>query len=387
MPVRNDFRHQVYSEKAPAAPYERFSWEPTSDLDCEDCRQRMRRVGQILRDQRVSAIFLVHGTFAGNDALGVLRELDAFMPGWSESLRRQHKLLIDRMAGQAGNYTNEYAERFESLINEPNQPHIPVLLFYWSSENHHLGRADAAVRLLSELIRQAGTTRKRFLLWGHSHAGNVFALMTNLLGGTPESRQAFFRAGRPYFRLPLPGAIKEPAWPQLREQLNDRPELRSNLELDLVTFGTPIRYGWETLGYHRLLHFIHHRSVPGLPEYRAAFPFSVADALDARYGDYVQQLGIAGTNFAISLLRWRYRLAERRLHDLLQSGLHWRDTLQRLQRGQRVPAEGHTLLVDYQPAKDPLNQQVFGHAVYTRPEWLVSHAEQVVQKLYEAQQP
>jgi hypothetical protein len=335
----------------------------------------------------VSAIFLVHGTFAGNDALGVLRELEAFTPSWSESLRRQHKLLVDRLAGQWGNYTPEFAQLFELLINEPTQPHIPVNLFYWSSENHHLGRAVAAVQLLHELVQRIGTTRKRFLLWGHSHAGNVFALMTNLLGGTVESRRAFFRAGRPYYRLPLPGAVKEPAWPELREQLANRPELRSNLELDLVTFGTPVRYGWETLGYRRLLHFIHHRPVPGLPEYRAAFPFSVTDMLDARYGDYIQQLGIAGTNFSMSLLRLRYRLAERRFQELLQPGLRWRDTLQRLQWGRRVPAEGSTLLVDYRPARNPLNQQIFGHAVYTRPEWLLSHAEQVVQRVYAGYDP
>ena len=37
-----------------------------------------------------------------------------------------------------------------------------------------------------------------------------------------------------------------------------------------MTFGTPIRYGWDSGGYARLLHFIHHRPAPGLPADRAA---------------------------------------------------------------------------------------------------------------------
>ena len=336
-----------------------------------------------LRDEHVSAIYLVHGTFTGNDALGVFRELEWFVPQWTPPLRRQHKLLIDRFAGQSGNYTARFARQFASLINGEAASPIPVRLFYWSSENNHLGRSDAAVRLLSELVEKTQQQRCRFLLWGHSHAGNVFALMTNLLGGSSAGRRAFFRAGRPYYRWPVPGIVKAPAWPRLREQLAGDPEWPDRIKMDLATFGTPIRYGWDMRSYHRLLHFIHHRPVPGLPDYRAAFPFSVSDLLNAHYGDYVQQLGIAGTNFPMSLLRWRYRRAEKRLLELLQPNVRWRDTLERLQFGQRVPNEGETLLVDYQSDEQHQTQQLFGHAVYTRPEWLLMHAEEVIHRIYD----
>ena len=383
MPQGNAFRHQRYSSGPPGPPCFLLQPEAPPPLESAEARQRMRRVGQVLRDQHVAAVYLVHGTFTGNDILGVLRELEWLAPQWSEPLRLQHKLLADRLVGQAGNFTAPFAEQFESLINGPGDPPLPVRLLNWSGENHHLGRADAAVELLSELVQRLGQSHQRVLLWGHSHAGNVFALMTNLLGGDPDSREQFFRAGYPYYGWSLSDTIQVSAWSRLRGLLAQDPQLSQRLELDLVTFGTPVRYGWETRGYRRLLHFIHHRPVPGLAPYLAAFPFGVQDLLKARHGDYVQQLGIAGTNLPTSLLSLRHAVAERRLSTLLQQGVHWQDTLQHLQLGQRVPDEGPTLLVDYSADVTKLNQQLFGHAIYTRPEWLVMHAEEVVRRLYD----
>ncbi len=380
MPQGNAFRHQRYSSGPPVPPCFLLQPELPPPLETAAAQQRMRRVGQVLREQHVAAVYLVHGTFTGNDILGVLRELEWVAPQWSEPLRQQHKLLADRLAGQAGNFTSEFAAQFESLINGPSDSPLPVRLFNWSGENHHLGRADAAVELLSELVQRLGQGRQRVLLWGHSHAGNVFALMTNLLGGSQEVRGRFFRAGYPYYGWSLPGTIRVSPWSRLRALLTQDPQLPQRLELDLVTFGTPIRYGWETLGYRRLLHITHHRPVPGLAPYLAAFPFGVQDLLEARQGDYVQQLGIAGTNLPTSLLSLRHAIAEHRLSDLLQHDMHWQDTLQHLQLGQRVPDEGPTLLVDYSAGNAKLNQQLFGHAIYTRPEWLLMHAEEIVRE-------
>jgi hypothetical protein len=150
----------------------------------------------------------------------------------------------------------------------------------------------------------------------------------------------------------------------------------------LVTFGTPIRYGWDTDGYARLLHVVHHRPRDGFPQHRTALPTSVEDILRAADGDYVQQLGIAGTNLTPNILAWRAWLADVRLSRLLQRGVRRRDLLARLKAGMRVPDEGHTLLVDYGPIDGHIGQHHAGHAVYTRRTWLPFHAREVVDRFY-----
>jgi hypothetical protein len=220
-------------------------------------------------------------------------------------------------------------------------------------------------------------------LWGHSHAGNVFALVTNLLGGTPEVVHRFFAACDPLFLSSYVSSVDRQRWHRVRTLLQ-RHDLIAGLRLDIVTFGTPVRYGWETRGYRRLLHIVHHRPGPGLPDFRASFPFTWDDIRTARLGDYVQQLGIAGTDFLPAMLTWRAVAAERRLRGLLQNGLRRRDTVQRLGLGVRVPDEGQTLLVDYPDDSQHRRQLLLGHAIYTFPEWLPYHLQQVVSRFYHA---
>ena len=65
---------------------------------------------------------------------------------------------------------------------------IKVDRFDWSSGNDHLARAEAAVKLFNRLADlPIDLATERLLLWGHSHAGNVFALLTNLLATIPHS--------------------------------------------------------------------------------------------------------------------------------------------------------------------------------------------------------
>jgi hypothetical protein len=49
----------------------------------------------------------------------------------------------------------------------------------------------------------------------------------------------------------------------------------------------------------------------------------------------------------------------------------------------RVPTEGTTLLVDYGPPRCNVVQHLAGHAVYTRPEWMLFHAEETARRLYQ----
>jgi hypothetical protein len=342
----------------------------------------MGDVGAALRAENVAAIYLVHGSFVGSDALGVLAELGRLFPNAGRVLRRIVRRLAQKITGDLGNYTAGYARLFEFSVSRQGRRRIPVRLLHWSGENHHLGRADGAVRLIDALAGLDLKPGQRVLLWGHSHAGNVFALMTNLLSGNPEAVERFFKAAEVYYRWPVVGVVDIPVWDRVWRRLRDREPLLPGVRLDFVTFGTPIRYGWDSGGYARLLHFVHHRPVEGLPAYRAPFPPSLVKVRSAAEGDYVQQLGIAGTNVAPNLASWRAWLADRRLHGLLQSGLAEAGPLERFEAGAIVPDEGITLLVDYGRQEGSIARHHAGHAVYTRKEWLLFHAEEVVRRLY-----
>ncbi len=334
----------------------------------------MASVGEAYRAAGVRAIYLVHGTFAGEDPVGLTRIVERVAPGSARRLRKLNKDLFDKLVKDNGNYPVQYATEFQRATG------IPVERVDWSSENHHLARAHAAVCLIDGLAEQGFEVRDRVLLWGHSHAGNVFAIATNLLAADASQRETFFSAARSYYRPRLFGGLSKPVWNRVRQQLDLPRDSRRLPQLDLVTFGTPIRYGWDTDGYAKLLHFIYHRPRSGVAEHRTAWPPSADDLIQATDGDYVQQLGIAGTNLmplGVGLRTW---LADMRLARLLQPGHRRRDLLSRLSTGQRVPEEGETLLVEYPDG--PAARQLAGHAIYTRFNWLPFHAMEVARRFY-----
>lgn len=391
MPIANQFRHQTYSATAPTSPHRLLNPESCPLAECSDFQRRMRKVGASYRAAGVRAIYLVHGTFGGSDMLGVLAELARIFPSAGQSVRRVIKRIVNGLTGEVGCYTERFARRFERAINGPeewgesDQPAIPVRLFHWSSENHHVGRADGAIRLIEELASLELQPPGRVLLWGHSHAGNVFALVSNLLPGDPNTVERFFRAAEIYYRWPLFGCVDIPIWRRVQKLLLEGRFPGDDLALDMVTFGTPIRYGWDSSGYSRLMHFINHRPVEGLPEYRAAFPPKLENVLSAAEGDYVQQLGIAGTNIVPSRFAWRAWLADSRLKGVLQpqSGEEApEDLVARFRSGTIVPEEGLTLLVDYGHPEGTVTEHLAGHAVYTRAKWLLFHAEEVARQFY-----
>lgn len=342
----------------------------------------MRRVGELCRRAGVAEIYLVHGTFVGPDAIGILGELGRVYPEVGSLIQNISKQAVDKMTRDAGNYTGSYAQTFEDAINLPGEPRIPVERFYWSSQNNHIGRADGAVRLIDRLYCREPRPRGRVLLWGHSHAGNVFSLVTNLLAAEPDVLEEFFSAARIYYRWPLLGCVDIPVWRRVRLLLTKRREQLEGTQLDIVTFGTPVRYGWDSDGYSRLLHFVNHRPTRDLPNYQAPFPPTPDRVLAAADGDYIQQLGIAGTNILPSIFSWRSWIADHRLNDLLQPGLQRRDLIDRFRAGVRVAEEGTTLLVDYGLPEEGIGHHVAGHAVYTQSEWLQFHAEEVARRFY-----
>jgi hypothetical protein len=342
----------------------------------------MRDLGVTYRAAGVRALYLVHGTFVGDDALGFFSDVARAFPNASRAMRNVGKSLVDAAVGQRGNYDESYAELLEQSLADGPSPPIPVRRVLWSSQNHHVGRADGAIRLLDLLSQVSIEPHQRIQLWGHSHAGNVLALMTNLLGSPPRDVERFFDAAQSYYRWPGLGKIDLPHWQRMRTLLAEEDHPLRRVALDLVTFGTPIRYGWETSGYARLLHIVHHRPASGVAPYCVKFPPDWHRALKQLDGDTIQQLGIAGTNTPPRFWAWRTWMADRRLHRLLQASVASSDLLRHCQAGQRVPREGTTLLVDYQLEPESIAQHHVGHAIYTKQAWMLFHAEQVARHFY-----
>ena len=382
MPHANHFRHQTYTDAPPAATYRTLSAGDVVDPNSDTFRKLLRTVGSRLRSADVSAVYLVHGTFVGADAWGVLRHVGRILPKAADAAQTIHRRLMDSATRDRGNYNARYAEVFEAALHTPHERLIAVRRFDWTSENHHLGRAEAAVRLIDDLAHcEAVTPGSRVLLWGHSHAGNVFALVSNLLAADEPTRRRFFKATESYWRRPRRGRADATAWARVQKRLA-MPEPLAGAQLDFVTFGAPIRYGWDTGGYSKLLHVVNHTPREGLAEYLTALPGSTEDVLTARDGDYVHQLGIAGTNIMPDVVNWRALDADIRLGKLLQSGISRRDLVDRLKLGMRVAEEGHSLLVDYGPHDHNIAAHIAGHGVYTRLDRLAQHAQWVADAFY-----
>jgi hypothetical protein len=375
------FRHQPYTAQSPRVPhyYLRASLGPA--IGTREFQRRMHDVGKALHAAGVCVIYLVHSSFAALDSASILAAVARHYRAGGSSIRRIAAKLVDADSHNAGNYTFHYAGLLEATVGDDAHP-LPVRLVSWSSENHHLGRADAAVRMIDELAAVELPPGQRVMFWGHGHAGNVFAIMSQLLSADTAAVEQFFDAAAVYYRWPFTGLIDIPVWHRVRQLLTRDRERLLRRPCDWVTFGTPVRYGWKMRDGDNLLHFIHHRPAAAGPAHLAVFPPRTEEVLDSAYGDYLQQVGIAGTDDPPSPLVWRSWLADRRLGRLFSPDDEPADLAGRLQTGMRVPDCGTSLLVDYGVPSGAAAEQLAGHAVYTRLEWMLFHAEQIVERLF-----
>jgi hypothetical protein len=383
MPFNNHFRHQTYSADVPGAHYVLMDADFPFQTGTDQYSQEMTRVSNALADH-VDAVYLIHGTFAGNDALGWTAQIEKFWPKVADHLRVFGKKLFDVLADDTGNFTEEYAAELAEVLNSPNQaddisvakPTPNVRRFNWSGENNHVGRGVAAIELLDELLtRQESSSEKRILMLCHSHAGNLVAIVTNLIGAERSERVRFLEILKPIFR----SGEEQQQLSRVADALEDETRRRS-LQLDIVTLGLPIRYGWDTGGYRNLLHFVNHVPRPDEPVFLSPVPKINSMDLLKMDGDFVQQFGIAGTNVFPYLMDLRLMVAEYKLGKLLQP-FGRTDFWEHIKIGMRVADEGTTLLVDYDDT-DGLAHRLAGHGVYTERQWLPFHLRETVKRFY-----
>ncbi len=363
MPKRNHFKHQKYSDQSPGANYRLVDAKLPPAPGTAQFNGAIASFSDRIVDF-IDAIHITHGTFAGNDAFGWIAQIEKAIPDSGTPLRTLGKKFADIISSDSGNYPAGFAKLFDV--------DVPVNMFTWSGENTHSGRCRAAIELLAKLFERV-EDQPRVLLWGHSHAGNIAALVTNLLGADDWVRDQFFSLLTPLFDDRKPNNALQ----KVRKAVED-PELVAKLTIDVVNFGTPICYGWDSGGYRKLLHVVSHQPRSGKPEYLAPI---LSGGIEASMGDMAQLLGITGSNFWPYLLTQSTRDTEKKLHEFLAPDLSRKDYLQRLRLGMRVAEEGTTLLVDYDNAHG-WAKELAGHAIYTRKDWLAFHVQTVGDELY-----
>ncbi len=380
MTDETSFPHHTFVSDSGSGVYELVSAEiarPISHPQPSD----VVPVPQQLRSFGVTEIKLIHGTFAGNDISGLIRILSGISPRFSSAMMDLSKQWIDQLAGEVGNFTDAYADLLSELVNAEAPMRIRVNRFHWSGENHHLGRALGVLSLLDEIFTGEWNKDDRLLLLAHSHGGNLVAMVSLLLGGSRRARENFFEAIDGH-RQYITETENLPDWELVRSNLLDDQRLSNFPRIDVVTFGTPLRYRWDTNVIKKLMHVVQHRRTDEQDEAKSELPGSISNVLNATGGDYVQLIGIAGTDFPHPPMAWEMRRCEQALRQIFEPNMRRRDLVKHLSRGTRVSLDGKTFLVDYPPSAENLNQKLFGHGVYTCRQWLPFHLHLIADQFY-----
>jgi hypothetical protein len=224
----------------------------------------------------------------------------------------------------------------------------------------------------------------RILIQAHGQTGLVLALVSNLLCMTANSS-----------RKRLLDLLSDYA------SQSNRPDSTSTIQrvapllangallngamLDVVTFGMPVRYGWDPSGLGKLLHIVNHRSMRTdgktwlskmeLPQITMEMPIAWG-------GDYVQELAVAGSD-AVPTTETA-KAANKALWELVEPFDGFERWLECARRAVRIPSEGLGVLADYKDSTGSTNvrDHYFGHAAYTRLNAMLFNTTEIVQVLY-----
>jgi hypothetical protein len=416
MPIGNNFQHAAYSRSDPGDRVgyrELVIGAPPDSLAWQDA---MAGMGAQLAQARVRLVVFLHGTACGTDVFGMQRldEVGGLKRGYSRGIAgldallalmregangvptlkdgprppftddESTKQLIDNEAGDAANFSHTYVDLFRKAINRSTERPIRCERVLWSSEHHHIGRSHAAIQMVSRL-RALVTEQKlgpgdRILVQAHGHAGLVMALISNLLAPHESAgRGSFLHVLKDYAThtgASTPGI-------NLLEQSPDH--ALNGATLDVVTCGTPVRYGWDPSSLGKLLHIVNHRPmrVDGkrwlakmeLPQITMEMPIAWG-------GDYVQQLAVGGSDAMPASPE--AKAVNKVLWELLEPYEGFERWLECARKSVRCHNDGHCLLVDYKDstATSTAKDHLYGHAAYTRMNAMLFNTTEILRSLY-----
>lgn len=419
MPRENNFQHANYSKSdpGPRVGYRTFQPEPAPDSSAWG--QMMAGVGDQMLNSRVKGILFFSG-LPFMDLLGSARldEAGGLKRGYSRGISGIESLLVllrpetngicfpedpivppltndeqtherlDVLAQEIGNFSSTYIQKFEKALAQGSDQSIPCGRYVWSSLNHHVGRVEAAIDLLGYLQKWdsglALTKEDRLLIVGHGHAGQVLALLSNILTpGESDGRARVFEILAKYWQA-CPSEDRSVAQLERLYRLVMDQTVLGGATLDVVTLGTPIRYGWDTAGIGHLLHFVNHRVIRTdgkrwlakmeLPQIAWEMPYQTG-------GDYVQQLAVAGTDaLPDSPEAEQANVDFREIFEPYDGFERW---LECTRRTTRCANDGQCLLVEYGVhGEESPRQHLFGHACYTQTPAMLFLATEIAQAFY-----
>lgn len=416
MPIANNFQHAAYSRSDPGDRVgyrELVIGAPPDSLAWQDA---MAEMGTRLTHAGVRLVVFLHGTAFGTDVFGMQRldevgglkrgysrgiaGLDALLalmregtngvPTWKDGPKppftddESTEQLIDNAAGDAANFSHSYVERFRKAINRSTERPICCERMLWSSEHHHIGRSQAAIQVISRL-RALATEQKlgpgdRILVQAHGHAGLIMALASNLLTPHESSgRVSFLQALKDY----ATHTDASTAGISLLEQSPN--QVLNGATIDVVTFGTPVRYGWDPSSLGKLLHIVNHRPmrVDGkrwlakmeLPQITMEMPIAWG-------GDYVQQLAVGGSDAMPTSAE--AKAVNKVLWELLEPYEGFERWLECARKSVRCHNDGQCLLVDYKDSTATSNAKdhLYGHAAYTRMNAMLFNTTEILRNAY-----
>jgi hypothetical protein len=416
MPLENNFQHDELSRKNPGERLVMLEFTAAASPGSPAWQEAMAGIGRQFSRAGVRAVVYLHGSIPGTDVFGIgrLDEAGGLKRGYSRgisgldallSLMREGtngitplpgglvpplpaddatKKLLDEQIGDAGNFTALTVEQCRKALNQKTERPIACFRELWSSEHHHLGRAWAACRLLGRLHRimteQQMTPGDRILLLAHGQAGLVAALASNLLCPSPiTGRKRLFD-----LLTPTAQGADGPLLERLQPLLADG-SLLNGAALDVVTLGTPVRYGWDPSGLGRLLHIVNHRSLRTdgktwlskmeLPQITMEMPIAWG-------GDYVQELAVAGTDAVPS--SEAAKSTNKAVWELVEPYDGFERWVECARRACRFPSEGLCMLVDYKDCTGSTNvrDHYYGHAAYTRSSALLFNLTEIAGRFY-----
>lgn len=420
MPIENNFHHDEMSRKNPG---DRVSYRELGTAESPRTpawNEAMAALGSRLIEAGVRLVLFLHGSIHGTDVFGLQRldEAGGLKRGYSRGISgldallafmregengipplpgglrppllndEATKALLDQQAGDAANFTASYIDLFDKAVN--HNPAKPLLCVreLWSGENHHLGRAAAACLLLERLSKLVTAHRfgsgDRLLIQAHGQAGLVVALASNLLCTSPiTGRRKLFELLNAHAKGSGLDHIARAI--QTIDPLLASGTLLNGAVLDVVTFGTPVRYGWDPSGIGKLLHIVNHRTLRTdgktwlskmeLPQITVEMPIAWG-------GDYVQELAVAGTDALPT--NEAAKAANKAVWELVEPYDGFERWVECARRAVRCPSEGQCVLVDYKDCTGSSNvrDHYYGHAVYTRCETMLFNTREIVTRLY-----
>jgi hypothetical protein len=421
MPTENNFQHDELSRKSPGERLATAEVTAGPQPESPAWFDAMAQCGEAFSNAGVRAVMFLYGSIHGTDVFGAQRldEVGGLKRGYSRGVSgldallaamreggngipplpgdmkpplandEATKTLLDQQVSDAGNFTAGYVALYHTAINKHLPQPIACSRILWSSAHHHLGRAIAAVRFLEDLHVLCQTRQlssgDRVLVMAHGQAGLVLALVSNFLCTSPIN-------GRPKLLGLLASFAAQNNLDELSATIRSiepvlaAPSLLKRVILDVVTMGTPVRYGWDQSGIGNLLHIVNHRTLRTdgktwlakmeLPQITMEMPIAWG-------GDYVQELAVAGSDAVPTTDA--AKAANKAVWELVEPYDGFERWLECARRAVRFPTDGRCLLADYKDSTGSTNvrDHYYGHAAYTRLNVMLFNTMEIVRILYQ----